>query len=472
MARLFISYARSTATRAHQIADLLREQGHDVWIDDQLLAHRSFSETIEEQLKACEAVVVIWSAEAARSDWVRSEANRGREAGKLVQVRLEKIVLPMPFDQIHCIDLSKWPRHRDAPAWRSLAESLKAVVGPKARPARGEAGAGGGRRAALERRQVTAVYLGLMDWASLSASLDPEDLLEIVDAFQMTVDDVVAQHGGAVARRADQGMLAYFGYPRAHEEDGANAVLAGLAVCEGAAALQPPHKAAVRAHAGVATGLVLIQADGAGEARVTGEALNLASQMATFAPAGGVIVSEATLRITEGMFDYREIGPVTPDGYETAVPAFEAVGTTTVASRSQARGWASTVSLFGRDAQLDLLRELWNTRGAGHGQVVLVQGEGGIGKSRLVGLLRHAIDESEATQTAWFCGPKFSASALHPLAEGVQRAAGFARGDSVGGSRGQAAGVPRPLGSTSLRPSRCFPTLSDCPQRPGPPPKP
>jgi len=430
MAKLFISYARSTATRARQIADLLREQGHDVWIDDQLLAHRAFSETIEEQLKTCDAVVVIWSAEAARSDWVRSEANRGREAGKLVQVRLEKAVLPMPFDQIHCIDLSPWPRHRDAPAWRSLAESLKAVVGPKARPARGEASSGA-RRAALERRQVTALYLGLMDWASLSARLDPEDLLEIVDAFQMTVDDVVAQHGGAVARRDDQGMLAYFGYPRAHEEDGANAVLAGLAICEGVAALQLPHEAAVRAHAGVATGLVLIQADGAGEARVTGDALNLASRMAAFAPTGGVIVSEATLRITEGMFDYREMGPVTPDGYDTAVSAFEAVGTTRVASRSHARGWASTVSLFGRDAQVDLLRELWKHAGAGHGQVVLVQGEGGIGKSRLVDSFRHAIDESEATQTAWFCGPKFSASALHPFSDGVQRAAGFARGDSM-----------------------------------------
>src|SRR6516164_5704868 len=104
MARIFISYARPTLSQARLVADTLRGGGHEVWIDDQLLAHQPFTDAIEAQLDAADAVVVLWSSGAVASEWVRAEASRGRRAGKLVQVRLERCSLPMPYDQIHCID--------------------------------------------------------------------------------------------------------------------------------------------------------------------------------------------------------------------------------------------------------------------------------------------------------------------------------------------------------------------------------
>src|SRR3984957_3888433 len=104
MARIFVSYARRTQPQARLVAETLRAGGHEVWIDDQLLAHRSFTDAIEEQLDAADAVIVLWSSAAVASEWVRAEASRARKAGKLLQARVERCALPMPYDQIHCID--------------------------------------------------------------------------------------------------------------------------------------------------------------------------------------------------------------------------------------------------------------------------------------------------------------------------------------------------------------------------------
>jgi adenylate cyclase len=128
MSDIFISYARSTEQMAQQIVDALRAQGFSVWWDDQLPVHRVYGEVIEERLGAARAALVIWSAEAARSEWVRSEANRAREHYKLVQVSMDGAPLPMPFDQIQCADLTGWAGDLEAPAWRKVVESLTAVM--------------------------------------------------------------------------------------------------------------------------------------------------------------------------------------------------------------------------------------------------------------------------------------------------------------------------------------------------------
>jgi adenylate cyclase len=133
MSNIFISYARSTAKQAQAAARALRSQGYDVWLDDEIPAHRAYADVIEAELKAAAAVVVIWSAEAAKSQWVQSEADHAREAGKLVQLNIDGAQLPMPFDRIQCVDLSGWSGDADAPGWRKVADSVASLTGgPKA----------------------------------------------------------------------------------------------------------------------------------------------------------------------------------------------------------------------------------------------------------------------------------------------------------------------------------------------------
>lgn len=129
MADVFLSYARSDGDAARTIADRLRADGVSVWFDEQLPAHRPYSDIIEEQLEQARAVLVLWSAAAVQSQWVRSEANRGRELGRLVQLRLDHARLPMPFDQIQCADLSGWRSGRPSPGWSTVIDSIAQLTG-------------------------------------------------------------------------------------------------------------------------------------------------------------------------------------------------------------------------------------------------------------------------------------------------------------------------------------------------------
>jgi adenylate cyclase len=129
MPHVFVSYARSTEAQAQHVAQALRSLGHEVWWDEDLPAHRPYSEVIEERLQAAGAVVVLWSAEAARSQWVRAEADAARAKGTLIQVSIDGTVPPMPFNQIQCADLKGWDGDAEAPGWRKVAGSVAALVG-------------------------------------------------------------------------------------------------------------------------------------------------------------------------------------------------------------------------------------------------------------------------------------------------------------------------------------------------------
>src|SRR5687768_5581226 len=131
MADVFLSYAKPSLKDARRVAAALRSAGYSLWFDENLPAHRAWSEVIEEQLESARAVVVLWSEEAAKSQWVRSEANRARETDRLVQVRLDDARLPMPFDQIQCADLRRWSGDCDAPGWRTVADSIATLAGQK-----------------------------------------------------------------------------------------------------------------------------------------------------------------------------------------------------------------------------------------------------------------------------------------------------------------------------------------------------
>ena len=438
MARIFISHARSTAQKARLIFDGLRQAGYEVWIDDQLLGYGSFADAIEEQLNAADAVVVAWSADAVRSEWVRAEADRARHASKLIQVMLERCALPLPFDQIHCIELFSWSGDYEVRGWRSVLASVAALTTGEERgrgvALRGRRSSRSGAIPVRERRQVTALVCDLMDADSLSARLDPEDMMQILDVWQAACDDVFTQHAGNIAAATGHRVLAYFGYPRAEEEEAANAVRAALALCDAVAHLEWPGGITVGARVGVATGLVvvadLVNRASVAEADVVGETPDLAAQLQSVAPANGVVVSEATRRITEGLFTYREIDAKKLAGYGRPIVGFEATGVTAAASRSQARGQSGQKSIFGRGPELASLRDSWALAAEGEGQVLLVQGEAGIGKSRLVDAFRQIVTETSRNHSTWYCAPNYSTNALHPVREQLGRVAGFTEEDS------------------------------------------
>ena len=154
MSDIFISYARSTADQAQAVAEALRGLGYDVWRDDELPAHRAYAEVIEERLAAAKAVVVVWSAEAAKSQWVFSEANRAREDGKLVQLTVDSARLPMPFDSIQCADMAGWSGDAASPSWRKVVASVADLIrGTAAQPR-----AGTGRPQAVDLRPAVCKH--------------------------------------------------------------------------------------------------------------------------------------------------------------------------------------------------------------------------------------------------------------------------------------------------------------------------
>ena len=453
MPKIFVSYARTTASQAKLIAETLRNSGHDVWMDDALLADRSFTDAIEEQLNLADAVLVAWSADAVRSEWVRAEANRARTAGKLVQVRLDPCDLPLPYDQIHCVDLSSWSGDFDIPQWRSVLASVAAVAGRGPRSSReapsSNATPAADRRARTpkggERRQITTLYCDLVDAADLSSRLDPEDVADIMATYHATCRGIITRNGGSVGGDAGRGILAYFGYPRGDEEEAANAVRAGLALCNAMSDLALPPDVVLRNRVGVATGLVVISelmAKGeGGSPNLVGESLNLAMRLESVAAPNRVAVAESTRRIVEGLFNFRDLGEVPLQGYDAPVRAFEALDATAVGTRSQARSQGETTPLVGRETELALLCECWDLVLQGEGQVVLVHGEAGIGKSRLVESFRGHTAESPHAQAIWYCAPNFSADALYPVREQFARAAAFEPGDSAETRRGKISGL-------------------------------
>ena len=244
--------------------------------------------------------------------------------------------------------------------------------------------------AGAERRQLTVMFCDLVGSTALASRLDPEDLREVIGEYHKDVARVVGRFDGFVAKYMGDGVLAYFGYPQAHEDDAERAVRAGLKIVAIPRTVPAAPGGTLRVRVGIATGLVVVgDLVGAGESYergVVGETPNLEARLQALAEPGGVVIDARTRRLTGGIFDYEELGELELKGFAAPVAAWRVRGEGVVDSRFEALHSAATLTpLVGREEEIELTLRRWEQAREGEGQVVLLTGEPGIGKSRLNG---------------------------------------------------------------------------------------
>jgi class 3 adenylate cyclase len=252
------------------------------------------------------------------------------------------------------------------------------------------------------------MFVDLVGSTALSARLDPEELREVIRSYQNAVAGEIVRFEGHVAKFMGDGVLAYFGWPKAHEDDVELAVRAGLSVTRTVSQLSVPAHETLSARVGIARGLVVVgDLIGEGEAQeetVVGGTPNLAARIQEIATPGQVVVSEPTRRLLGASFEFEELPPHCLKGFEIPVPAFAVVGERVVESRFEARS-ATLLPMVGRDHELALLLERWARAKSGEGQGVLLIGEAGIGKSRISRALLDGIAEECHTRIVYQCSP-------------------------------------------------------------------
>ena len=284
-----------------------------------------------------------------------------------------------------------------------------------------------------ERRQLTVMFCDLVGSTALSARLDAEDMREIMSAYLRRCAEVIGTSGGFVAKNMGDGVLAYFGYPQAHEDDAERAVRCGLALVDAACRLQTTSDGSLQVRVGIATGVVVVGdliGEGAAQAlEVMGETPNLAARLQTLAEPGQVVIASSTRRLTGGHFEYRDLGRVALKGWANPIQAWQVLDASAVQSRFEAQHETGLTPLVGREEELELLLRRWNQALQGEGRVVLLTGEPGVGKSRLIAALQERLQSQAHVRIRYFCSPQHTDSALYPVINQLERAAQFERGD-------------------------------------------
>ena len=284
-----------------------------------------------------------------------------------------------------------------------------------------------------ERRQVTVMFSDLVGSTALSARMDPEDLREVISAYQNCVAETVKRFGGFVAKYMGDGVLVYFGYPQAHEDDAERAVRAGLELVAAVSALKS--NAPLQTRVGIATGLVVVGdligiGCGSGAGGIVGETPNLAARLQGIAEPNTVVIAESTRKLLGNLFELQDLGAKELKGIAEPVRAWEALRPSSVESRFEALHASGLTELVGREEELELLLRRWSKAKTGEGQVVLLSGEAGIGKSRLTAALLERLAGEPHTRLRYFCSPQHTDSALYPIIGQMERAAGFVHDDT------------------------------------------
>ena len=303
-------------------------------------------------------------------------------------------------------------------ARRRILAAIPALVEPAAPEAQSRE---------AERRQITVMFCDLVGSTALSEKLDPEDLRALMQDYQQAAGGVIERFGGHVAQYLGDGLMTYFGWPQAHEDDAERAVRASLDIVEAVGSMD------LQVRIGIATGPVVVGETGAGDASVpklaVGETPNLAARLQGLAEADEIVVGASTRRLLGGTFELVDLGEQALKGIVEPVPAHRIEGLAATEGRFEARTHYLT-PLVGRDAEMAMVMARWEQACAGEGQVILLSGEPGIGKSRITQTLRERVAEAPHTRLRYQCSPYHTNSTLHPVIEQIERAAGFERGDT------------------------------------------
>jgi class 3 adenylate cyclase len=283
-----------------------------------------------------------------------------------------------------------------------------------------------------ERRQVTVMFSDLVGSTALSARMDPEDLREVISAYQKCVAETVQRFGGFVAKYMGDWVLVYFGYPQAHEDDAERAVRAGLELVAGIGDLKT--HAPLQTRVCIATGLVvvgdLIGSGASQEQAIVGETPNLAARLQGVAEPNSVVIAESTRRLLGNLYELQDLGAQELKGISEPVRAWAALRPSSLESRFEALHASGVTELVGREEEIEITMRRWSRAKRGQGQVVLLSGEPGIGKSRLTATLLERAAPEPHTRLRYFCSPQRTDSALYPIISQMERAAGFAHADT------------------------------------------
>ena len=277
------------------------------------------------------------------------------------------------------------------------------------------------------------MFSDLVGSTALSARMDPEDLREVISAYQKCVAKAVQRFGGFVAKYMGDGVLVYFGYPQAHEDDAERAVRAGLELIQAVGGLKS--STPLQTRVGIATGLVVVgDLIGSGEAQergIVGETPNVAARLQGIAEPNTVIIAESTRKLIGNLFELQDLGAQDLKGIAGPVRAWAALRPSAMESRFEALHASGLTELVGREEELEMLLRRWSKAKTAEGQVVLLSGEAGIGKSRLTAALMESIASEPHTRLRYFCSPQHTDSAFYPIIGQMERAAGLAHGDTA-----------------------------------------
>ncbi|MEA2882889.1 MAG: hypothetical protein QOH32_2145, partial [Bradyrhizobium sp.] len=359
------------------------------------------------------------------AQWLES-LGLGQYAPRFAENDIGPAILPELTDQdLKEIGVSSLGHRRQL--LRAIAELDKANAPAPVSPAP----AGPPAAEAAERRHVTVMFSDLVGSTALSTQMDPEDLREVISTYQKCITEIVRRYDGFVAKYYGDGVLVYFGYPQAHEDDAERAVRSGLDMIAAVTALAAP--VTLQTRIGIATGLVVVgELIGWGatqEPNIVGETPNLAARLQSLAEPNGVVIAESTRRLLGNLFELEDLGPRDLKGIAGPTRIWSVLRASSVASRFEALHGSALTALVGREEEAELLARRWERAKAGEGQMVLLSGEAGIGKSRLMAALLERLAGEPHTRFRYFCSPQHTDSAFYPIIGQMERAAGFAHDD-------------------------------------------